>query len=80
MENGGHSDRGRRDMAVPLQTLLEQRQMLFQPPDLLPLDPGDLPVSVHVPGGGGGEAPVTESLVYCTPDSVAVSTTCPCRA
>lgn len=34
---------------VPLQPLLQKSQMLFQPPDLLPLDPGCLPVPVHVP-------------------------------
>lgn len=34
---------------VPLQSLLKQRQMLFQPSDLLPLDPGYFSVPVHVP-------------------------------
>lgn len=34
---------------VPRQSLLEQCQMLFQPSDLLPLDSGYFPVSVHIP-------------------------------
>lgn len=38
---GGHG--------VPLQSLLEQCQMLFQPPDLLPFDSGYISVPVHVP-------------------------------
>lgn len=36
-------------LVVPLQSLLKQCQVLFQPPDLLPLDPGYVPVPVHVP-------------------------------
>ena len=34
---------------TPFQPLLEQRQVLFQPPDLLSLDAGDVSVPVHVP-------------------------------
>ena len=39
----------KRGHAKPLQPLLQQRQVLFQPPDLLPLDAGDVSVPVHVP-------------------------------
>lgn len=35
--------------SLPLQSLLEQCQMLFQPSYFLPLDSGYFPVSVHIP-------------------------------
>lgn len=51
---------GQKLALLPLHALLQQRQMLLQPPDLLPLDPGDLTVPVHVPAN-------TSSPRYCQP-------------
>lgn len=68
--------------------------MLFQPPDLLPLDPGDFPVPVHVPNNtmATAKASVLQRLgINCyllqmnTVDSITkasanISITGPCRA
>lgn len=80
---------------VPFETLLKQCQMLFQPPDLLPFDPGYFSVPVHVPKSTNNTmkasvfkkqrmsvlfTAVTNTVGYTIKASANFSRTCPCRA